>query len=608
MKKSLQFVLFLLVVTLTGNVAVSAPVSVETAKTVAINFLNGIDIRVNSSKISLVYTGENAIYVFGNEAVWVMISADDRAFPVLAYSKETTFKVPANEADTVVGNNFWGWVKSLEGQINYAKEKNLPASAEIVRQWQDLKEDVPRNDSDGTAAVEPLLTTTWGQGFPYNALCPTGAVNGCVATAMGQILKFWNYPQQGLGSYGYTWQGYPYTGADFGSTIYNWANMPNSISEENADVATLLYHTAVSCRSMWGSNTGVAVTSNDNPMVSSFWNYFRMAFSSIRYVQKIDMPDVWESTIQDELTAGRPVYYRGDGVGSHAFVCDGFDADGMYHFNWGWDGSYNGYFALTAINPGNYNFTNNQAAIIGIQPNDGSTLVENTTWSGSISKATSIAVPDAITLSVNPGSEIKFPQGAKLQICGQLTSIGEPDNYAIFSAMDTIAGWEGIDWDEDYLQRMADNDSSRLIYSQIQWSQSSALYTYQYGKVIIDHCKVNNNTAQIGAGISVWLSSINLTNSQIYGNHAISSGGGIFITTDNLPAIISQNDINNNLADGDGGGIYLFNINYTTLENNSIHHNQAAKGAGVAMMFGSPMVVNNRISNNITPIPGGRGA
>lgn len=602
MKKSLQLVLILMVIFLAGNVVVSAPVSVETAKTVAINFVKNVDTNASDAALSLVYSSDN-FYVFSNESTWVIISADDRAYPVLGYSTESLFNIPVNEADTAVGNNFWGWMRSYEEQISYARENNLSASAEISQMWQDLKEDclVP---SDGTTAVEPLLTTTWGQGYPYNAMCPAGAVTGCVATAMGQILKYWNYPEQGLGSYGYTWQGYQYTYADFGATSYNWANMPNSTSEPNADIATLLYHTAVSCRSMWGSNTGVAVTSNDNPMVASFWNYFRMAFSSLRYVQKIDMPTTWEGTIQAELTAGRPVYYRGDGVGSHAWVCDGVDQNNLYHFNWGWDGMYNGYFALTAITPGSYNFTNNQAAIIGIQPNDGSTLVENTTWNGAITKTTSIAVPDAITLTVNPGTEIKFSQGAKLQICGQLTSIGEVDNYVNFTAIDSIAGWEGMDWDEDYLQRMADNDSSRLIYTQIQWSKSSGIYTYQFGKIVVDHCKVNDNTAENGGGICAWITSINISNSEFDNNHAYVRGGGICVFSDNSLATICYNDIHNNMSDIDGGGVYLSNVNYTIFENNIVHHNQAVKGAGAMLTSGSPMIVNNKFCNNSTLVSG----
>ncbi len=625
MKKFMTILMLLLVCTI-SNVAFSAQVSESMAKTVAVNFLKNVDSRrLPSNDMSLLYSKTNAYYVFGNEYGWVIISADDRVMPILGYSIEGAFPKDTIRSDKR-GNNFWGQMLSYENQVKYVVENNISATYDISSQWENLKNgQSPRST---TTIVPPLLTTTWDQGWPYNELCPSDAGGpgghvwtGCVATAMAQILKYHNYPSQGLGSYGYQWGSYPYTGANFGATTYNWSNMPNSISTSNLDIATIMYQTAVSCHSMWGAgSTGVFGSNDTDPMTRAFVNYFKTAFSEIKWIVKLYYTATeWENIIQTELINNRPVYYRGDGSLSHAWVCDGVDASNMYHFNWGWGGMYNGYFALSNINPGGYNLTNNQCAIIGIKPNDGSTLVTNTTWSGNVNKTTNIAVPDAITLTTSPGAVINFAQNCKLQIWGKLTSIGTSSNYVRFTAVDTATGWLGIKWDNSHMDGtvMADNDTSKLIYTQVEYSDQHGIYCQYYGKILIDHCKINNNDAGIqfagigqtngyGGGISVWYNTINISNSEIYNNYATIKGGGIYFNyIGNLPSDISQNDIYNNVSNVDGGGIWMSCNENIVVENNNIHHNQAFKGGGaqVSGLMG-PTLVNNKFCNNSTVYDG----
>jgi len=619
--KTKNQILMMVIILLIANLAFSANISVEKAQTVAVNFAKQIDAK--STEMSLVYTKHNTAYVFSNENAWIMIAADNNANPVLAYSTEGSFRVPSSDSDTTIGNNFWGWIQFYQGQIQYAIENNITASQEISDQWNCLLQTdcfvaTPRNDKGTTTVVNPLLTTTWGQGWPYNSMCPIDPAGpgghvwaGCVATAMAQIMKYHNWPNQGLGSYGYQWSNYPYTGADFGSTTYNWTNMPNSISSVNTDVATITYHAAVSCRSMWGSGeTGVGWQNDQEPMTRAWVNYFRMAYSSLEYVKKENYSiNDWYNLLNTELLASRPIYYRGNGTGGHAWVCDGVDANNMYHFNWGWDGQYNGYFALNAINPGSYHFNNNQTAIIGIQPNDGSTIDSNTTWVGTQIKSSKVAVADAVNLTVQAGAIVQFAANTKLQIYGQLTAIGNPDNYIKFTAVDTTTGWNGIKWDNQYLnyEVMADNDSSRLIYTQVEYSKSSGLYCNYYGKIIVDNCKVNNNQAWRGAGIYVSGHSIKVSNSSIYNNHATDAGGGLYLNfSDNMPVNICHNDIYNNSAIMGGGIVLLANSNMI-FNGNTVRQNWAISGAGGAIGGGSPMIVNNKFVNNTTPSPGGFG-
>jgi hypothetical protein len=62
------------------------------------------------------------------------------------------------------------------------------------------------------------------------------------------------------------------------------------------------------------------------------------------------------------------LYYNGFGSGGHAFNVDGYQGTDYFHFNWGWSGSYNGYFYLNNLNPGGNNFTYGQGAIVNFYP------------------------------------------------------------------------------------------------------------------------------------------------------------------------------------------------------------------------------------------------
>ncbi len=631
--KNVVKIVILLVALAISNVAFSAQVSENTAKSVAFNFLSKVTIDVKTSNsLSLIYisktSNQNLIYVFGYKNCFVIVAGDDRVTPILGYSTESAFIVPGSD-NTDRGNNFWKMIKDYESQIKYAVDKNIATTYDISSKWSNFISPSPAYKSSmGTTTVLPLLTTTWDQGWPYNALCPSDASGpgghvwaGCVSVAMAQILKYHNYPNQGLGSYGYTWGSYPYTGANFGATTYNWGSMPNSISATNNDIATLIYQTAVSCRSMWGAaNTGVSYLSGEDPMTRAFVNYFKCAFSTIKYVSKGSYSDVdWDNLIQNELTNNRPVYYSGDGSLGHAWVCDGVDASNMYHFNWGWGGLYNGYYALINLNPGGNTLTNNQEAIIGIKPNDGSTLVDNTTWSGNATINTNIAVPDAITLTVNPGAITQFAQNCKLQVWGRILANGTSGNYAKFTAVDQSAGWLGIKFDNNYMnfEVMSDNDVSEFVYAQIEYSKMRGITIKNFSKVEIDNCKINNNYIDgdeygynngQGAGIYANYSTVQIYNSEIYNNHATIVAGGILLGTGDITTSnISQNNIHDNISDGDGGGFYLSGISDALITGNTIYNNQAIKGAGGAIMFGSPNVVNNKFCNNSAKAINGKG-
>ncbi len=336
------------------------------AQKVAKTFLSNNDVR--SAQLTDVATaaGFTNLYIFNANPGFVVMAADDRVPPILGYSLTGTF-VTGDMPD-----NVRGWLQGYDDEIQAAIDHRLSASSETAQKWHDLENGVraPR----AVTVVNPLIQTRWGQGSPYNNYCPSGCVTGCVATAMAQVMRYWNYPTRGIGSHDYQYGSYGHISADFGATTYDWANMTNSYSSSSTEVqrqavAKLMSHCGVSVEMQYGPESGSNILRSSISM-GLYFNY------SANYIEKSKYPNEsdWVTTLKQELDASRPILYAGSGTGGHAFVCDGYDNSDMFHFNWGWNGGSDGYFALSSLTPGNYNFSYDQNAVINIQPLTGNSI------------------------------------------------------------------------------------------------------------------------------------------------------------------------------------------------------------------------------------------
>jgi len=238
--------------------------------------------------------------------------------------------------------------------------------------------------SAGNVVVSPLIWVKWGQGKYYNNLCPADSKGqgghaqvGCGALVMGSVMRYWRYPTTGNGSRSYNcnYSSYGYgdygtLSADFGSTTYDYSNMPKKLTSSSTDtqkkaVATLLYHCGVAVNMVYGPT---ASTSHSDNIVSALSQYFRFP-ATVEYIEKSYYTTTeWHEILQGELDEGAPFFYGASGsYGGHVFVCDGYRDDNYYHIVWGWNGSYDGWFKIGSFNPGPYDFNNNHAAIIGIR-------------------------------------------------------------------------------------------------------------------------------------------------------------------------------------------------------------------------------------------------
>lgn len=325
----------------------------------------------------LVYTQTQnampALYVFNStqtDGGFVVVSADDQARDILGYADSGSFSAKD------IPSNLRFWLQM------YADEIAQAASASKTAQ-QDTKADYP--------IVAPLLgTTTWGQDAPYYNMCPTidgiRCATGCVATAIGQIMYYHKYPTKGTGSHSYSWNEQTLS-ANFANTTYDWVNMlpdySGTYTAAQANVvAQLLSHIGISCDMAYDVSANGGSGANSNKMMQALITYFGYD-AGIRVLPKNYMAeaDILDGIAQD-LQAGRPVYMSGRTLNDegHAFVADGMQANGYLHINWGWDGYYNGYFAISAMNPygqgtggaaSGQGFTEQVCAFAGIHPNQG---------------------------------------------------------------------------------------------------------------------------------------------------------------------------------------------------------------------------------------------
>ena len=370
----------------------------EAARRVGLTFLHtkasAAHLR-NARTLSLVYksTGPMAssaekmqasestyFYVFNvDDKGFVIVSGDDCVYPILAYSDQRTIETNR------MPDNARKWLEAYKAQIRHVIRNGIQATAEITRQWTAYSSGAKATEVDAmVVALSPLVETRWGQGAYYNDLCPydeaAGKLTyvGCVATAMAQIMKYWNYPEQGRGFNSYSHPEYGELSANFGATTYNWNRMPIEVNDTNSAVATLMYHCGVSVRMNYGpdgSGAGLLMGQSGTDCAEYALQYCFGYDASIRGVERENYSTPqWISMMKSELDARRPILYGGYSTTSgHAFVCDGYDQSNYLHFNWGWDGRLDGYFTIDDLNPlgrssGGYNF--GQVAIIGIEPEE----------------------------------------------------------------------------------------------------------------------------------------------------------------------------------------------------------------------------------------------
>ena len=308
---------------------------------------------------------ENAYYVFNADAAFVIVAGDDRCREILAYGD---YPLDRNS----IPANMEYWLSCYDRQMSF-----LLSHPDLT---------LPPMTAGSGQSVNPMITANWSQNAPYWNECPAfgsdTCYTGCPATSLAMVFHYWKYPQHQtpevpsyvIPTYGVTLPSLPPTVFDWSNMIDNYAG-GNYTPQQAAAVAHLMRYIG-QVEEMDYTISGSGAYLKDIERAVRFFEYdpnsVQMLYKSdeLGYVNYTDSQ--WETLMQAELTAGRPIVYCAydNATGSgHAFNVDGYDAtDGTYHINWGWNGRGNGNFVLNAFSYGDYTFGTAQQMVIGIQP------------------------------------------------------------------------------------------------------------------------------------------------------------------------------------------------------------------------------------------------
>jgi len=379
MKYTRQIFMALVCMFLTINASATS-VTKENAAKVATNYLSGVVMpdgttraAVISESFDIQKDGTTVLYVFNFEkGGYAIVSADDRFSPIVGYSPDGYY-----DQDNMP-DGFEFLLEEFSDMIVFIRERDIAAQPEYTEKWQRYADDNPMDRVITTVVIEPL-TALWSQDSPYNFYCPDApggpggkSWGGCAAAAMSIIMYYWRWPWQGTGENTYRPQDcngvqMPVLEVNFGETFYDYNGMYGT-PETTADdylyepLALLQYHAGVSLNMQYCGNESGAYPTDVRPAMINYFKYN----PDIKYVLKDNIStEDWADMLKEQLDLGQPVFTSGRSptIG-HGFVCDGYDTNGMFHYNFGWSGLSNGYFF--ADNP--WEFTTNFTATINITP------------------------------------------------------------------------------------------------------------------------------------------------------------------------------------------------------------------------------------------------
>jgi len=535
---------------------------------------------------------EALFYVFntGNEG-FVIVAGDDQVTPILGYSTTGTFD-PENMPQNVAK-----WLQGYKSEIRYIIENDIQASVDIVDKWKNLNQGGNElGSASSTTSVNPLMKTQWNQSPYYNSDCPGGSVTGCVATAMAQIMKYWNYPAKGSGFHSYNHPNYGTLSATFSNSTYAWNSMTNTLSGPNPAIAKLMWDVGVSVDMDYSpSSSGAYVISAQSPVENcsefALKTYFGYR-NTLSGVQRVNYDQAqWITLLKTELNAGRPVLYAGFGTGGgHCFVTDGYDANSYFHFNWGWGGAYDGFFEINALNPaglgtggGSGGYNSGHQAVIGIQPPAG-----NQTYTMMLYN---YVMPSLSTISYGQG----FTVTTNIQNAGTATFTGD---YcaAVFDSENNFVDYVQILENYSLAGGYVYNDnlvfSTTGLFGMLPGTYKVYVYARPAGgnwNYILDYGNYTNNST---------ITVVNSNKIELYSAMTVSPGK---VLTQGEPASINLNVINNGSTTFKGWyNVSLFNLDGTAAQ--SINDITESNGLPSGYVYVSPFL--NFSTDAITVSPG----
>lgn len=345
------------------------PISKEKAKIVALNFLKQVSVIEGTPDNVIVQAfGDNVItdyLVTVDDKGWVWLAGDDQVEAILGFGKGNNFEL--QETTQYPFSDFFEEIRARIGKAIHNGNGVVDPQWNVLYTGETLK-------SATVSDVEPFIRANFNQGKGWNQFCPLDEAGpgghtyvGCVAVAMAQAMSYYQYPVSGVGYHDYFHGTYGKLEQDFSSSLYHWPSMSMTGSDEYN--ALLLYDCAVSVDMDFAPDGSGAYTFNVPDALITYFSYG----SSVKYVKRSSKTDSeWRELLTNEIKNFRPVIYSGDGdndEAGHAFNLDGIKGN-LFHVNWGYSGSMNGYYDLDGLTVNGNNFSLNGAAVIGIVPAD----------------------------------------------------------------------------------------------------------------------------------------------------------------------------------------------------------------------------------------------
>ena len=450
----------MLVLAMTCVTLQARPVDQETAKRLGQSFVKAnFEFTRQSDQLNLVQTayserGEACYYIFNvGDTGFVILAADDNYRPVIGYSDRGTFN-PDDMAPALAE-----YLEVVRQGVMSASVASS-ASVAVAADWAMLEKNGRLVSRHGGREDVFLVQTTWNQNYPYNYFCPEGeggpgghCYAGCVATAAAQLMKFWNHPIQGQGSYTYIPEDHPEYGpltANFGETTYDWDNMPNAISnnspiEQIEAVAQLIYHVGVSVDMNYRPTSSGAVTGKLCQTMPAYFfytdqmdNLYRENYTHEGYMQ----------LVINSIDMNWPMVQRG---GGHAYVLDGYNDNDMVHFNWGWSGSSDGWFNIDEHGYADgesiiynyvpaeiYSATANAPTDMNVVPANDGTLTASISWKNPSITLTNVPLTAIDQIVVARNGEVIFTEdnvtpGVEMSFVDESVPYFDVFDYAVYA-------------------------------------------------------------------------------------------------------------------------------------------------------------------------------
>ena len=431
----------------------------------------------------------DAFYVFNAEKNdgFVIVSGDDRTVPILGYSRTGSI-----DMDKIPENMKW-WLDSYARQMEAICIGSLLPSAKLTT-------------TSPKAAIPAMIQTRWGQGAPYNLMCPDEnflesgekgydptkrCLTGCVATAMAQVMYYHGWPescpaidQYSVGEYdisgNYTEKGKIKA---IPSTTFDWTKIKTSYNAEETgeaaqEVAKLMRYCGQAMNVEYGvDGTGGYLSPS---LLASVFNYSK----NIRELSRDSYTTrQWEAFIYDELVAGRPVLYGGSTkkYAGHQFIVDGYDGSGLFHINWGWGGFKDSYFVLSIADPDNPGagadssegaYQIGQSALIGVKPAEVGEVM--------LPSVTCYVNPDAVSIATYTRDDASM-DFKDVVLTGQVFA-----SYMMEPPSDMTIEYGWALYQDDNLIKAFDNNNGTVLTTQWWWNSFNNDKTISFGAGLTD--------------------------------------------------------------------------------------------------------------------------